>query len=773
MPYRITVHDSAGDITGTLVDVTDVSLTRSIRGTERIRFSLPRNSDQISDLQLGTWVHVEDTVRLSTLASGLIGSQISLPDDDLIQFNCMGIIALLGRYLYPPGYILTGTLQANRDRMTSAFDWRSATAITPTDSTVDMREISTLLGNTGGADVGHQWRATAGDYDVIAWEMHTDTDEGAAGIVTPKGTDPDGDGVFNDPPFGVSGAEDPADIAVYESPYCDMEPPDVLSTSAGPDRLDRLKFGGAWNDDSELFWEVRQYAATSDARPGTPSTSITAVATDPEGIGEDLTGLSFGADVDLRSYYAINFAFSHLNPDSYAIGIMWWQLIAQTAIPGIQAGGWPTVDLEDNIEIGGASLLDGLDRIAETYELEYQVADPSAGVASVDVQSIPKSEQWVLSHGAVTGGPFQASETVTGGTSGATGSIIAGGVDVDDSNKLTIAAGGGGGIVAPKFEAGETITGGVSGATATVNSVPLTLGSRWGADYTDRYAFRDEMHINIVKWHEDSTELVNYLIAEGTGAGMNRSQVIDQADGNLPGESVSSQAKYGLRQKVVQFNKKSIADLAVEANKHLLSHQNPRRTATVQVLETPDGTTVFKAGDRIRIQSSRLVDMTGAKIDTDMRITRETRRWTEEGEMIELELEKGSRTRYGLARNVARELSALRRASDRTLTHYSTGIIDTEDITPPESGGAGEYDVMLEFTPVEVEAYVIEVEDTVTGNWYTASSGPFTVDIVKKLPGTRSAAIRIMKIDGTNKTYRARIKWEAWGNRLNDLPRVL
>ena len=68
---------------------------------------------------------------------------------------------------------------------------------------------------------------------------------------------------------------------------------------------------------------------------------------------------------------------------------------------------------------------------------------------------------WRLEHGAVTGGPFQEDETITGGTSGVTASVNT--VFGAPNNYLVIRNMTGG------FTKGETITGGTSLATAVIS----------------------------------------------------------------------------------------------------------------------------------------------------------------------------------------------------------------------------------------------------------------------------------------------------------------
>lgn len=74
------------------------------------------------------------------------------------------------------------------------------------------------------------------------------------------------------------------------------------------------------------------------------------------------------------------------------------------------------------------------------------------------VMGIVTSELNIV-HGTVTSGPFQAGETITGGTSGATAVV-----DEVGDGFLDVSS------VSGTFQAAETITGGTSGASAAVTS---------------------------------------------------------------------------------------------------------------------------------------------------------------------------------------------------------------------------------------------------------------------------------------------------------------
>jgi len=80
-----------------------------------------------------------------------------------------------------------------------------------------------------------------------------------------------------------------------------------------------------------------------------------------------------------------------------------------------------------------------------------------SGVSMDDLQT-----QQFIAHGTVTSGPFVVAETITGGTSSATGVVLSVG-----SNFLEYT------ITAGAMVSGEVLTGGTSGATATSSGAPI------------------------------------------------------------------------------------------------------------------------------------------------------------------------------------------------------------------------------------------------------------------------------------------------------------
>jgi len=73
--------------------------------------------------------------------------------------------------------------------------------------------------------------------------------------------------------------------------------------------------------------------------------------------------------------------------------------------------------------------------------------------------------------GAVTGGPFQHGETITGGTSGGTGRVVIKTINGAASIYYVALSG--------TLQSGEVITGGTSTATTTTSSVSSAVGKEW------------------------------------------------------------------------------------------------------------------------------------------------------------------------------------------------------------------------------------------------------------------------------------------------------
>jgi len=81
---------------------------------------------------------------------------------------------------------------------------------------------------------------------------------------------------------------------------------------------------------------------------------------------------------------------------------------------------------------------------------------------------VKESDLHALTIGAITGGPFQHGETITGGTSNATGRVV---IKTTTGTTTLLFV-----VLTGTFQSGEVITGSLSAATATTGSVPADAG---------------------------------------------------------------------------------------------------------------------------------------------------------------------------------------------------------------------------------------------------------------------------------------------------------
>ncbi|MCP5059562.1 MAG: hypothetical protein GY937_22895 [bacterium] len=360
MPYSIHVYNRANSSRSEqLQNATGIQFRRSNRGTEEIRFSVPRDDTQISLLTHGIVVRVYETETETDLAVGQISGIINLGNGPLVQFEAEGLWARMATVVFPTDYVLSGDISSadNALRLTQAYDIRRITSTNPSDATHDGDEMVSWDGNSAGTT-----QEKAAKTNTITWDIvREDATEDATGSLTLDGTsDNDGDGINEIPPFSASGT--------YESPFYDFV--------SAPDDTDRLRFDGQY-DEGEVTWAVATFAALTDARTF-PAASA---ATFPGGVGEDLTGLT------ARRFMAVEFTLAANDSARKTPAVFWFELITRRDISGISAGTIVSQTVEDNFTVGGLSLVAALEQIAESYDLEWRVQ----GDGTVDMQAKPAS----------------------------------------------------------------------------------------------------------------------------------------------------------------------------------------------------------------------------------------------------------------------------------------------------------------------------------------------------------------------------------------------
>jgi|APSaa5957512622_1039677.scaffolds.fasta_scaffold22699_2 hypothetical protein len=638
MPYQIHVYNSGNasraDI---LVNATDVEFTRTNSGTREIRFAIPRDDAQISLLTHGTVVRAYETETETDHAVGQIAGVISLGPQGFVRYEAEGLSARLADTEFPADYVLSGDISSveNTKRLTQSYDYRRITSTTPSDITHDANELCSWNGYLASAN--------SSDYlllsGAIVWDLiREDATEDATGTLTLAGaSDDDGDGINEIPPYSGSG--------VYESPIYDW--------GSAVDDMDVLRFDGSY-DEQEVKWSVETYIAIAGR-----SFPVAQFPTFPSGAGEDITGL-----LD-RRYFAVRFEFSPNDATRKTPAIYWFEVIARRDIPGITQGTVVSQTVEDNFTVGGMTLLAVLDRIAESYGLEWRVRL----TGEVDVQTEP-----------------------------ATGAV----------------------------------------------------GATWGTDRRDTYHLIEGHHVNITAYDRDDEDLVNYLVATGTGAGGNAITVVLQ--------DATSQGDYGLRQKTVAFNVDTMTELKTEADAYLAANKDPRESMVLDVYDTPDGLMSFAPGDLVSVSSFLNTDHDGNDIAKDFRILEENRRATDGGVRVRLRLENKPKP---FLEDLGVQLAGLKNAVADSIERTQQGV----NITPERTTSSiYDEDVLLDFTPSEESsgAVILQIEDTTSGLFYSPEESLTVVRIVDIRVLERTLTIRYERTSGTHK-YKAHINWWASG----------
>ena len=162
----------------------------------------------------------------------------------------------------------------------------------------------------------------------------------------------------------------------------------------------------------------------------------------------------------------------------------------------IEDGAQPTWDFEriQSEEVQGTSSrrpgLTGrrLASMALSYWLRGSTSLSTAAIASQLFESamLKRSQVRQVTSGSVTGGPFENGETITGGTSAATGRVFR---NRSSSPILYVPITG-------SFTSGEVITGGTSGATATTSSTPSDQGYVYEPKDSDFEGSESKHHVS-------------------------------------------------------------------------------------------------------------------------------------------------------------------------------------------------------------------------------------------------------------------------------------
>ena len=497
--------------TGFIANATDVNLHWTNAGTDAIDFLLPRNDSDIANLVQGITVRVRDNVRDTDVASGRVTGVIDLGvGQDFIRVHAEGFHAALATALFPPGFIFSGDISSavNKLRLTQSYDWRTITAKNPAG--FDGDEIVSFDGDSTA-----ETNLKVGGTNYLIWnvvESGEDTDS-AAVLQVVGTTDEDGDGLNESQPYSTS--------AEYESPFYDFK----SEIAATDEEYDRLRFDHVGQ--GTVTTEAATFTGSGASHTRTFAGSPASVG-DPKGVGYDLTALTG------HRYIAVYFKLVPGEEEQYSPLIRWFQIVSRRILGGVKAGTFPSVDIEDQVSVRGQSLLQGINAICGSNDLEWRLQVDG----TLDIQTIPAS-----------GSP----------------------------------------------------------------------GGTWGATSDDEFTLVEGIHCEIEEFNQDDSELVNYLIARGTGSEEDRIECVVQ--------DITSQTTYGLFQQIADFNEDTVEGLNAAADSWLADHKDPRKTMTIRVFKTPknDDKFEFNPGDIIRVVSHESLNHSGAAIDETLRIVEDSR----------------------------------------------------------------------------------------------------------------------------------------------------
>jgi hypothetical protein len=345
--YQIHLYDESNATKlAVLLRATRIRFTREIRGTGDISFELPSDDEQLPQLQLGRFVRVHDLRDDTDAAAGFIAGALDLGAEarrPFVRVRAYGAATRLAFLRFPPGYLLKGTLSANRDRFVQQYDWRRITA----EDTNASGALGDEVLSFDGAGSGNQLAAFSNTESVDRSAAGETYEEKGAVVLTQSGN------LYNS-------------SGTYTTPFIDFR--------SAPTTFDRLRYIYR-QETGTIQYRINSYANLTDTRTfsGAPASDA-----DARGVGVDISGLT------ARRYIAVELTLATNRADETPI-VEAVEVIARRAVAGVSAAGtWPATEL-GVLRLGGLTLLRALERLCALFALEYRAR--TDGV--VEVQGRP------------------------------------------------------------------------------------------------------------------------------------------------------------------------------------------------------------------------------------------------------------------------------------------------------------------------------------------------------------------------------------------------
>lgn len=280
--------------------------------------------------------------------------------------------------------------------------------------------------------------------------------------------------------------------------------------------------------------------------------------------------------------------------------------------------------------------------------------------------------------------------------------------------------------------------------TAGVINIAASLGSDKSAQYT----FHEYQHCEILEYEEDDSGLINYLVGLGTGAGLDQLEVVVQ--------DTTSQNRYGTRQGIYEGAVEKVeSSLSDAATAYLDEVKDPKKFIRIRVIDTPDGTWDFKAGDTIRLISPN------RSVDVSLRIIQEIRKNTANGFEMELTLTNPSPAVKSFVTEYLQEQSDFAVSADSAIKNFEAGDIWTAWIGASDVAWH-QIAVQLGFTPSDGHVMPIQVLEDVTG-YYTQPGTQIDYRISDLRTGEMEFEYR-RTAAGSNQ-IRIQFLWKSWSRR--------
>lgn len=283
----------------------------------------------------------------------------------------------------------------------------------------------------------------------------------------------------------------------------------------------------------------------------------------------------------------------------------------------------------------------------------------------------------------------------------------------------------------------ETIAGAINVA------VPL------GSDKAAQYTFHEYQHFEMLEYEEDDTDLVNYVIGLGTGTGLDQLMEVAQ--------DTDSQNRYGKRVGFYESaTEKTGSGLADATTGYLNKYKDPKRFVQIRLIDTPDGTWDFKAGDTVRLISPN------HSLDASLRIIREIRQFSEQRFSIELTLTNPMPAVQSFVSEYLEERTAFALSADSAIKNFESGDLWTAWISTGDVAWHS-ITIQLGFTPTDGNILPIQVLEDVTG-YYTQPGVQIDYRVSDLRTGEMEFEYRQIDAGGANR-IRVQFLWKAWSRR--------